>query len=139
MAPAAIELNLTKLVEQAAEQSAPLKRSERRSKGANSDDKKTKQRGHGPTALRSKTKLIAGGRYALGVGLQSCVDKFVFHIPIERQVRIAAARRHDDHQPNTVGPTVGAGDVVRTVGWPDSSVHLEPRRSRRRYSGGRVS
>ncbi len=36
------------------------------------------------------TKLIAGGRYALGVGLQSCVDKFVFHIPIERQVRIAA-------------------------------------------------
>ena len=157
MAPAAIELNLTKLVEQAAEQSAPPKRSERRSKGANSDDKKTKQRGHGPTAqpklevqdelfdldepdkactscggsltaweghddvvevvdripaawvikkctlkkyrcacggcvvtADGPAKLIAGGRYALGVGLQSCVDKFVFHIPIERQVRIAA-------------------------------------------------
>jgi transposase len=35
-------------------------------------------------------KLIAGGRYSLGVALQSSVDKFVFHIPIERQVRMAS-------------------------------------------------
>lgn len=35
-------------------------------------------------------KLIAGGRYALDVALQSCVEKFVFHIPIERQARMAA-------------------------------------------------
>lgn len=35
-------------------------------------------------------KLIAGGRYSLGVALQSCIEKFVFHIPIERQVRMAS-------------------------------------------------
>ena len=35
-------------------------------------------------------KLISGGRYALGVALQSSLEKFVFHTPIERQVRIAA-------------------------------------------------
>lgn len=35
-------------------------------------------------------KLIAGGRYTLDVALQSCVEKFVFHIPIERQARMAA-------------------------------------------------
>lgn len=158
MAPAAIELNLPKLAEQAAGKTAPTKGSERRSKGENdNEDTKKKQRGHGPTAqpkleVREElfdldeadkactscgglltawdgqddvvevvdripatwiikkctlkkyrcacggcvstadgpAKLIAGGRYALGVGLQSCVDKFVFHIPIERQVRIAA-------------------------------------------------
>jgi len=158
MAPTAIELNLTKLAEQAAGKTTPAKGSERR-KG-DDDKKKTeakKQSGHGPTPqpkleIREElfdldeadkactscggqlkpwdgqddvvelvdripaqwiikkctlkkyrcacggcvstadgpTKLIAGGRYALGVGLQSCVDKFVFHIPIERQVRIAA-------------------------------------------------
>lgn len=35
-------------------------------------------------------KLIIGGRYTLDVALQSCVEKFVFHIPIERQARMAA-------------------------------------------------
>jgi transposase len=35
-------------------------------------------------------KLIAGGRYALGVALQSSVEKFIFHAPIERQVRMAS-------------------------------------------------
>lgn len=35
-------------------------------------------------------KLIAGGRYSIGVALQSSIEKFVFHIPIERQVRMAS-------------------------------------------------
>src|SRR5258708_38561074 len=35
-------------------------------------------------------KLISGGRYSLGVALQSSIEKFVFHIPIERQVRMAS-------------------------------------------------
>lgn len=35
-------------------------------------------------------KLISGGRYTVDVALMSCVDKFLFHIPIERQVRQAA-------------------------------------------------
>lgn len=35
-------------------------------------------------------KLISGGRYALGVALQSSLEKFIFHAPIERQVRMAA-------------------------------------------------
>lgn len=35
-------------------------------------------------------KLIAGGRYSLGVALQSSLDKFIFHAPIERQVRMAS-------------------------------------------------
>lgn len=35
------------------------------------------------------TKLISGGRYTLDVALLSSIDKFVFHIPIERQVRMA--------------------------------------------------
>ncbi len=35
-------------------------------------------------------KLISGGRYALGVALQSTSEKFNFHIPIERQVRMAS-------------------------------------------------
>lgn len=35
-------------------------------------------------------KLISGGRYTLDVALLSCIDKFVFHIPLERQVRQAS-------------------------------------------------
>jgi transposase len=35
-------------------------------------------------------KLISGGRYGIGVALQSSQEKFIFHIPIERQVRMAA-------------------------------------------------
>lgn len=35
-------------------------------------------------------KLISGGRYSLGVALQSSIEKFSFHIPIERQVRMAS-------------------------------------------------
>jgi transposase len=35
-------------------------------------------------------KLISGGRYAIGVALQSSLEKFIFHIPIERQVRMAS-------------------------------------------------
>lgn len=35
-------------------------------------------------------KLIPGGRYSLGVALQSSLEKFIFHIPIERQVRMAS-------------------------------------------------
>ena len=35
-------------------------------------------------------KLIPGGRYTLGVALQSSIEKFVFHLPIERQVRMAS-------------------------------------------------
>lgn len=164
MAPAAVELNLPKLAEQAAGKLAPTKGSERQGKDERTDEekkkadeeRKLKQRGHGPTLqptleIREETfdldeadkactscggqlaewdgqadvvevvdrvpaqwiikkctlkkyrcdcggcvstadgpqKLIAGGRYTLDVGLQSCVDKFVFHIPIERQVRIA--------------------------------------------------
>lgn len=37
----------------------------------------------------SPEKVISGGRYTLDVALQSCIDKFVFHIPIERQARMA--------------------------------------------------
>jgi len=35
-------------------------------------------------------KLIPGGRYTADVAIQSCIEKFLFHIPIERQVRQAA-------------------------------------------------
>jgi transposase len=35
-------------------------------------------------------KLISGGRYTLDVAILSCIDKFVFHIPLERQVRQAS-------------------------------------------------
>lgn len=35
-------------------------------------------------------KLISGGRYTLDVALMSCIEKFRFHIPIERQVRQAS-------------------------------------------------
>jgi len=35
-------------------------------------------------------KLVSGGRYSVGVALQSSLEKFTFHIPIERQVRMAA-------------------------------------------------
>ena len=35
------------------------------------------------------TKLISGGRYTLDVALMSCIDKFRFHIPIERQAQQA--------------------------------------------------
>ena len=35
-------------------------------------------------------KLISGGRYGLGVALQSASEKFNFHIPIERQARMAS-------------------------------------------------
>jgi transposase len=35
-------------------------------------------------------KLISGGRYAIGVALQSTLEKFTFHIPIERQVSMAS-------------------------------------------------
>lgn len=36
------------------------------------------------------TKLISGGRYTLDVALMSCIEKFRFHIPIERQARQAS-------------------------------------------------
>jgi transposase len=36
------------------------------------------------------TKLILGGRYSLDVAIFSCIEKFLFHIPTERQVRQAA-------------------------------------------------
>lgn len=157
MAPAAVELNLPKLAEQAAGKLAPTKGSERRSKSDGKKSEDEKQRGHGPTnqlklEIREEVfdlddadkactacggrlaewdkqsdivevvdrvpaawvlrkcilkkyrcscggcvstadgpmKLIPGGRYGLNVALQSCVDKFVFHIPVERQVKIAA-------------------------------------------------
>jgi transposase len=35
-------------------------------------------------------KLISGGRYTLDVALLSCIEKFRFHIPIERQAQQAA-------------------------------------------------
>jgi transposase len=35
-------------------------------------------------------KLITGGRYTMDVALMSCIDKFLFHIPIERQARQAS-------------------------------------------------
>lgn len=35
-------------------------------------------------------KLISGGHYTLDVALLSSIEKFVFHIPIDRQVRMAS-------------------------------------------------
>lgn len=35
-------------------------------------------------------KLISGGHYTLDVALLSSIEKFVFHLPIERQVRMAS-------------------------------------------------
>lgn len=54
--------------------------------------------GHIETALGPE-KLMAGGRYSVNFAIEVAIDKYLFHLPLERQVRMMAlAGLHIDSQ-----------------------------------------